>query len=215
MILKAAGAVPVLRKRILTVSTPSLRLHSMNSATTPASLVSCTWSGSAGFVAGLVVFGPGTTPGAPRATPSVAPALRDSFSAWTLPPLDFSRFVPNSSGTAAGRPRRRRAHILGGVVEQGAGVEGDAARRRIAVRAQLPRLQAETGGAPPLDAPGLPGVVGVHPAGEGDLGFSAEGPVAGAAADAGPTLGSDADADAPRAPSDPAAKRHALVALTS
>src|SRR3989304_5683317 len=53
MILKAADAVPVLRKRTLTVSTPSLRLHSMNSATTPASLVSCTWSGSAGFAGGL------------------------------------------------------------------------------------------------------------------------------------------------------------------
>src|SRR3972149_4656016 len=84
MILKAADAVPVLRKRTLTVSTPSLRLHSMNSATTPASLVSCTWSGSAGVDAGVCRRGPGRAGGARRGVPvqhgpSLRWAFRDSF----------------------------------------------------------------------------------------------------------------------------------------
>src|SRR3989338_1610394 len=184
ILLKAAGAVPVLRKRILTVSTPSLRLHSTNSATTPASLVSCTWSGSAGVAGG---FGPPPGP--------------------------------------AGRPRGRRAHILGGVVEQGARVEGDAARRRIAVRAHpgqlaLPAplalfapLEAEARPAPHLDAQVLLAVVGIPRAGEVDLGLAFEGSVAGAAADAA-GIATDVDAyasDGPPAPA-AAAKRHALVA---
>src|SRR5437016_5834228 len=99
----------------------------------------------------------------------------------------------------AGRRCRRRAQILDRVLVEGARVESDAARARVAGHAQLhllPRAEPEAGRALQLDPRVLLVVPGVDLVCERDLGFSAEGPVFAFAADAGELVGLASDADA-------------------